>query len=44
MSLEKLVEEIIAAGGEAVAVAVDVTDSGAVTRALSMLPKSSLVP
>ena len=42
--LEQLVEEIIAAGGEAAAVAVDVTDSGAVTRALSMLPKSSLVP
>ena len=34
--LEQLVEEIIAAGGEAVAVAVDVTDSGAVTRAFDV--------
>ena len=34
--LEQLVEEIIAAGGEAAAVAVDVTDSGAVTRAFDV--------
>ena len=37
--LEQLVEEITAAGGEAFAVALDVTDSGAVTRAFDVAEK-----